>query len=122
MTLVDTSAWIHSLRSDGDSAVSDRVKALLESGKAAWCPPIQLELWNGARGAREKRVVTEMSTNLPSLEIDDSVWSTAYDLARKSRALGHTVPATDLMIAACARRYGVGLEHADAHLTAIQDL
>jgi predicted nucleic acid-binding protein len=82
------------------------VKALLESGEAAWCPPIQLELWNGARGAREKRVVTE----------------TAYDLARKSRALGHTVPATDLMIAACARRYGVGLEHADAHLTAIQDL
>ena len=71
---------------------------------------------------REKRVVTEMSTNLPSLEIDDSVWSTAYDLARKSRALGYTVPATDLMIAACARRYGVGLEHADAHLTAIQDL
>lgn len=122
MTLVDTSAWIHSLRPDGDSAVADRVKALLESGEAAWCHLIQLELWNGARGKREQRVLTEMAANLPSLAMDEAAWSAGFELARKARAQGHTVPATDLAIAACARRHGVALEHADSHLQVVLSL
>ena len=122
MTLVDTSAWIHSLRPDGDRTVSARVQVLLESGEAAWCALIQLELWNGARGERERQVMTELAANLPSLSIDDVVWSTAYDLARMARARGYTVPGTDLVIAACARRHGVELEHADSHLEAVQIL
>jgi predicted nucleic acid-binding protein len=55
MRLIDTSAWIHALRADGDSAVASRVRALLEMGEAAWCPMVQLELWNGARGDRARR-------------------------------------------------------------------
>ena len=122
MTLVDTSAWIHSLRPDGDREVSDRVRVLLASGEAAWCALIQLELLNGARGERERRVLAEMAAALPSLPIDDTVWSTAHELARAARSHGHTVPATDLVIAACARRHGVGLEHDDSHLAAAQSL
>ena len=122
MTLIDTSAWIHSLRPDGDRDVSSRVKELLESGEASWCPLIQLELWNGARGEKERPGMTEMAASLPSLPIDDEVWSTAYGLARSAHAQGHTVPATDLIIAACARRHGVRLEHDDSHLEVIQTL
>ena len=122
MTLVDTSAWIHSLRSDGDRTVSDRVRALLESGEAAWCALVQLELWNGARGERERRVLADMAAGLPTLLIDDTVWSTACQLARTARDQGHTIPATDLIIAACARRHGVGLEHHDSHLETVQAL
>ncbi len=122
MTLVDTSAWIHSLRPDGDRGVTTRVRALLESGEAAWCALIQLELWNGARGEPERRVVAEMAAALPSLPIDDTVWSTAHELARTARTQGVTVPSTDLVIAACARRHGVGLEHDDSHLQAVQAL
>ncbi|HJP33288.1 MAG: PIN domain-containing protein [Candidatus Latescibacteria bacterium] len=122
MTLIDTSAWIHSLRPDGDPVVSARVKILLESGEAAWCALVQLELWNGARGERERHVMEELAANLPSLAVDDAVWSTSCDLARKARAQGHTVPATDLIIAGCACRHGVALEHADAHLEVIGTL
>lgn len=122
MTLIDTSAWIHSLRPDGDPAASARVRSLLESGEAAWCSLIQLELWNGARGELEKQVLTEMAASLPDLEMDQAVWSTAFDLARQARAVGHTVPSTDLAIAACARRHGVALEHVDSHLHAIETL
>ncbi len=50
MTLVDTSAWIESLRPSGDRAVAERVRSLLVNGDAAWCAMARLELWNGAWG------------------------------------------------------------------------
>ena len=45
--------------------------------------------------------------------MDEDVWSAAYDLARRARSRGVTVPAADVAIAACARRHGAGLESAD---------
>jgi predicted nucleic acid-binding protein len=51
---------------------------------------------------------------LPQLAIDDEVWAGAHDLARRARAAGIAVPATDILIAACARRHGAGLETADS--------
>ena len=73
-----------------------------------------LELWNGARGAQEQRVLRDFARTLPELRIDDGVWQAAYDLARRARAGGVTTPATDVLIAACARRHGAALEYADA--------
>ena len=52
MKLIDTSSWIHSLRSDGDAKVRQRVAELLLSGDACWCAVVRVELWNGARGAQ----------------------------------------------------------------------
>lgn len=89
--------------------------ALLMSGDAAWCPLIKLELWNGARGQHEQHVLREMERDLPELEVSQEVWTLAYEMARGARKLGKTVPATDILIAACARHHGVGLEHADSH-------
>jgi predicted nucleic acid-binding protein len=37
-------------------------------------------------------------------------------LARKCRAAGLTVPATDLLIAACALHHRLEVEHNDEHL------
>jgi predicted nucleic acid-binding protein len=116
LTLVDTSSWVHALRPAGDPAVTGRVRALLESGEAAWCPMVRLELWNGARGARERRVLTELSAGIRDLPIDPPVWQMAMELAQRARSRGQTLPATDLLILACARRHGAPLEHADAHL------
>ena len=115
MKLVDTSAWIHGLRPDGDATVAARVQALLASGDAAWCPLIRLELWNGARGQHEQRVLRDMERDLPELEISQEVWSLADEMARGARRQGKTVPASDIVIAACARHHGVELEHADSH-------
>ena len=115
MKLVDTSAWVHSLRPDGDIAVTARVRGLLEMGEAAWCAQIRLELWNGARGEHEKRVLREMQTGLPDLPIDASVWNQACDLARQARDAGVTLPVSDILIAACARHHAVDIEHSDTH-------
>ena len=114
MILIDTSSWIHMLRPSGDPTIRSRVEAALTSGQARWCPPVQLELRNGARGQKERAVLRKLAAAIPELPIDKDVWRTAYDLARGARARGVTVPATDLIIAACAIRFGAALESSDS--------
>jgi predicted nucleic acid-binding protein len=116
---VDTSSWIHFLRPDGDGDVRTRVEATLRAGTACWCPLVRLELWNGAGGERERKVLREFERLIPELAIDAAVWSAACDLAHRCRGAGVTVPATDILIAACARHHGAQLEHADADFHAI---
>ena len=122
MVLIDSSSWIHFLRPAGDADVRDRVAALLEAGTARWCPLVRLELWNGAGGEREKKVLREFEGRIPELEISDDVWEAAYDLARRCRGAGVTVPATDLLIHACARHHGAGIEHADSDFDQISEV
>jgi predicted nucleic acid-binding protein len=119
MLLVDTSSWIHFLRPDGDGVVRARVDSALRAGTACWCPLVRLELWNGAGGERERKVLREFERVLPELAIDDAVWSGARDVARRCRAAAVTVPASDILIAACARNHGAQLEHADGDFDAI---
>lgn len=114
MVLVDSSAWIHWLRPDGDQVICARVDALLRAGDAAWCAMICLELWNGAGGEQEKKILRDFTKVLPDLPITNEVWALSRALARAARAAGASVPATDLVIAACARHHGALLEHADS--------
>ena len=114
MILIDTSSWIHMLRPSGAPNVRSRVEAALANGQACWCPLVRLELWNGARGRRERTVLHHFEAVLPELPIDAEVWSAAFDLARRARSHGVTVPTTDLTIAACAMRHDVTLETADS--------
>ena len=116
MVLIDSSAWIHSFRPDGDAAVRKGVQIALESGEATWCDMVKLELWNGARGDKEKRVLREMELSVPLLNCSPDVWEEAFRTARSVRERGQTIPATDLLIFACARVHGIGLLHADRHL------
>ena len=122
MVLIDTSAWIHALRPDGDREVKARVAALLESGQAATCAMIRLELWNGARGPHEKRVIRDLERELPDLDITSDVWRGACALAGAARRSGQTIPATDILIQACAHHHGVGILHDDLHFAALQEM
>ena len=122
MILIDSSSWIHLLRPNGDPAVRSRVENALQSGEACWCPLIQIELWNGAGGNQEKKVLRDFAKVLPELLITDDVWHTAYDLARHARERGITIPASDLVIAACAQYHKAGLETADSDFARLEDL
>lgn len=114
MILIDSSSWIHFLRPNGNPVVRSRVEAALTSGEACWCPLVRLELWNGAAGDRDRKCLRDFEHVLPQLAIDDEVWAGAYELARRARAAGVSVPATDILIEACARRHGTDLETADS--------
>jgi predicted nucleic acid-binding protein len=122
LLLIDTSSWIHLLRPNGDPAVRTRVERALQGGEACWCPIVRLELWNGAGGEREKKALKDFERLLPELAIDDDVWRGAYEFARKARSAGVSIPATDLLIAACARRHDAELEHSDSDFTQLAKL
>ena len=122
MTLIDTSAWIHSLRRDGDREVRQRVRALLHAGTAAWCPMVRAELWNGARAGHEQAVLRDMERDLVELPLTPEVWDRAYQLARTARAHGITVPTIDIVVKACADHYRSGLLHTDEHLHLLAEL
>lgn len=114
MILIDTSAWIHLLRPNGDVGIRARVERALQTGDACWCAMVRLELWNGAGGEREKKVLRDFERLLPELPTSAEVWNEAADLARRARANAVIVPASDLLIAACARYHGASLEAADS--------
>jgi predicted nucleic acid-binding protein len=122
LLLIDTSSWIHLLRPKGDPAVRARVERALQAGEACWCPMVRLELWNGAGGDREKKVLRDFEKLLPELQINTDVWHAAHELARRARAAGVLVPATDLLIAACAKHHGADLEHSDSDFTQLAHL
>ena len=121
MVLVDSSAWIHFLRPDGDAEVRARVAGALRAGQACWCAQVRLELWNGAGSDREKRMLKDFERILPDLPTTADVWDHACQLARSCRAAGVSIPATDLLIMACAHHHGADLVHADAHFDQIVD-
>lgn len=117
--LVDTSAWIDALRRDGDPDVRALVRAATVEGRAVLCDMVLLELWNGAHGAGEQRLLRELERDLEKVPTSPDVWETALDLARTCRSGGVTAPATDLLIAACAEHHGLDILHRDSHFDSI---
>jgi predicted nucleic acid-binding protein len=120
--LVDSSMWVHQLRRGGDPAKRDRVNALLQSGEAAWCPVVRLELWRGVTNDAERRILRRYEALLPDYAVTDETWVRAIELADRGRAAGVTAPLADLLIFACARTHGVDISHDDEHFTALETL
>ena len=120
--LVDSSLWVQQLRKSGDAPKRDRVNALLESGEAAWCPPVRLELWRGVTSDVERKTLRRYEALLPSYEIRPEVWDRAIQLAARARSAGLTVPLADLLIYACARLNGLDVAHDDSHFDELAKL
>jgi predicted nucleic acid-binding protein len=114
MKLVDTSSWVEYLR-ERESEIGDRIEALVLSGEAALCDITLVELWHGARGAKEKRELAEMEKEIEHIAVDAAVWRLASKLALRCHEKGLTVPISDIVTAACAVAHGLELEHCDKH-------
>jgi predicted nucleic acid-binding protein len=114
MKLIDTSSWVEYFR-ERESEAGDNVEVLVLSGEAAWCDITLVELWHGVRGAKEKRELAEMETEVERIPVDAPVWRLASKLALRCREKGLTVPISDIVTAACAVAHGLVLEHCDKH-------
>ena len=118
MTLIDASSWIEFLRGRGSES-SQRVKTLLARGQAAWCEFTLVELWNGAQGHFEKKVLEELEAEVQLYAVNEQVWAKARLLARRSREKGITATSGDIVVAACAVNYDLEVEHCDSHFDKI---
>lgn len=117
--LLDTSAWIDALREDGDPQVREQVRAVALEGSATFCDMVLLELWNGAGGDAEVAYLSELRQEIECVDTNPAVWELARQMAQSCRKRGITVPATDLLIAACAEFHSLSLLHNDAHFDQI---
>jgi predicted nucleic acid-binding protein len=119
--LIDTSAWIEAMRRGGDEGVRGRVHALVAEGRARFSDWVRLELWAGV-GEAERRWLRQMESLVETAPTDAAVWDLARRLTGAARGQGHTFPASDLLVAACARANGLELYHRDAHFGKILEI
>jgi predicted nucleic acid-binding protein len=101
MTLIDTSAWIEFFRSKADTALKSRVADLISFGEAAYTCPIRFELFLGARAKELKDLQTGLGF-ARRVMLAPQHWNTAAALGAKLRSAGHSIPASDLLIAVVA--------------------
>ena len=120
MTLIDTSSWIHFLRRRGESNVKQRVRELLKDGSVVTCPVVLAELWMGAGSVKDRQDVQELQDVLPCLPMDQQTWELSYRLASVCCERGTPVPASDLLIAACAFFHGAMIDAEDKHFGTLE--
>ena len=112
--LVDTSVWIDYLKA-GTDLVDDRLDELLALNQIACTGMVRLELLAGVRTEAEWRLVDEALSGTIWLRVEDETWTEAARLGYELRRKGKTVPSTDLLIAATARRSSATVLHKDRH-------
>jgi len=118
MVLVDSSAWIESLRRNGDMRVKLAVEGLLDAYEAQWCAPVRLEVLGGA-SLEERAKLGAMFSVIPYRPSREDDWDRAVALAWRLRSRGLTVPWLDVLIASIAIHDGVRLYAVDAHFKEI---
>ena len=113
--LIDSSVWIAVGRPGGEAALLEDVGTLLQTGQAAICAPVWMELYRGIRGKREEDELQRLRKLCKWLDFDAVCWDLAASNGRICLRAGVNVPTGDLLVHACARRYGVRLLHRDRH-------
>jgi len=113
--LLDNSAWA---RLNAPTLAPQRVGEIalaLETGRLAVCLPFLLEAGYSARNAAAYEELLDELVALPLLAIDRQVEQRALHAQRQLARVGHhRLPPVDVMLAAIADRYDVGVLHYDA--------
>ncbi len=118
--LIDSSVWVEVSREAGDHALKDEVAALIRVGRAAMTWPVWVEMHKGAKGRREEENLRGWREVSTWLAFDDACWTETARTARTCQRAGVNVPFGDIMIFACAVRYGVELREQDRHFAMIR--
>ncbi|MEI6818625.1 MAG: PIN domain-containing protein [Verrucomicrobiota bacterium] len=119
LVLIDSSAWVEAGRPSGEPSIVARVEWLIRSGFAAMTEPIWMELFQGIRGKREEARLVKTRSLCVWLSFDAACWQQTAKSARTCLRSGVNVPFGDVLVDACARRYGVELLERDRHFAMI---
>jgi predicted nucleic acid-binding protein len=119
MIVADSSALIEYYRRGGSPAVQDAVAAAITEDALAFNGVIFVEVVGFAADERERRALLASFGAFHRLVLDDADYELAASIGFDLRRRGRTVPATDLIIAACAIRARAELLHVDDHFDEI---
>jgi predicted nucleic acid-binding protein len=119
MIVADSSALIEYYRRGGSPAVQDAVAAAIADDVLAFNGIIFVEVVGFAADEPERRALLASFGAFHRLPLEDADFDLAASIGFDLRRRGRTVPATDLIIAACAIRAGAELLHVDDHFADI---
>jgi predicted nucleic acid-binding protein len=119
MIVADSSALIEYYRRGGLPAVQEAVAAAITEDVLAFNGIIFVEVVGFAADERERQALLASFGAFRRLALDDGDFDLASSIGFDLRRRGRTVPATDLIIAACAIRAQAELLHVDDHFDEI---
>ena len=119
MKLIDSSVWVEVSRKGGDELLRAELAELLRAGRTAMTWPVWVELHQGAKGRRDEENLKGWREVSHWLDFDDACWTEAAKTARACLRSGVNVPFGDVLVSACARRYGLELLERDRHFAMI---
>jgi len=121
MKLIDSSAWIEYYRKEGNKEYKACISDAIQNNAAAVNGVIYLEILVFTKTQSEYDDILSDFSALHRLELDDRVFQKASKIGFDLRRKGITIPATDLIIAACAIIADIELIHLDSHFTYIAE-
>jgi predicted nucleic acid-binding protein len=121
LVLVDSSIWIESARRDGDMLCKVALEELLAHAEATFCSPVRLEVLGGARTVERRRMSAYFAI-VPYVALAERHWSRAMELGWKLRDAGHTLPWSDVLIAAVALDAGCRVYAKDKHFDTMAEV
>jgi predicted nucleic acid-binding protein len=119
--LLDNSAWtrLNDPRIPEDRA--EEIAAAIEQGRAAVCLPFLLEAGYSARSGDEHDQLVDDLLALPFLSLDEDIEHRAIEAQGELAHIGHhRLPPVDLLVAAIAAHYGIGVLHYDGDFDLIR--
>jgi predicted nucleic acid-binding protein len=121
MVLVDTCIWVPFFNRP-QSREKHAVDLLLDEDRAALVGPILTEVLLGFRRDEQADWVASVLRGLHFLEVTWKEWRAAARLGRQLIANGHSLPLSDLAIAAVALERGIAVYTSDPHFDLIPNL
>src|SRR5260370_40488981 len=115
--LVDTCIWA-SFFSKVSSPEKLAVDDLLDTDRVALVGPIVAEVLRGFRRKDQADWVASRLKMSHYVEASWDDWRAAADLGRDLAAKGHTIPLSDLLVAAVAQRCNAWVDSTDPHCDA----
>ena len=119
MVLIDTSAWLFSLRKDFHPDIKERIDYILRESEVAVNGVIKLELLGVTRTENEYNRLKSRLDSLFYIEATESLWDYSSKQTYDLRIKGITIPFTDVFIAASAICEDAVLVHVDSHFDLI---
>ncbi len=101
MVIVDSTIWIHYLRTP-DTPIGRELTKLLDNDEVAIVGPIMAEVLQGVRNENGFLQLLNRLGALPYLEISKDTWVRAAQLSWQLKVQGRLTPLIDLLIAAVA--------------------
>jgi predicted nucleic acid-binding protein len=118
--LVDSILYIDLLRARKDPVQALRPWLLHE--EVLYCGVIRCEVLRGVVSEKIHERMCDLFEAMTSIDIDNTMWNEAADLAWTLDRRGVVLPLTDLMIACCAMRAGAIVVSSDEHFKLIPNL